>query len=402
MTQRGWTRNVIAGTAGVAVLALASWFMAATPAGAAKRPKGAYKVDIITSVTGVDDQDGVAGLGGASSLFDYINASGGINGHRIRYKVIDDQSSSGAASAVQAVGAKPTFILDASNTTLYSERLPTYEQAKLPVIASVVPVNPLEPYLYSGSTTAPESASLFAKGAAAALGGSLKGKNVAMEAIATPGGVACANNEKPLIANLGGTFGDVETLPLGGTSFGSGAANIVASNPNAVLSCDTTQDSIVVAKALQAAGYKGPIIGSPTAVDKLTLSTINDANFHPISYVGAVQPGSLAYKEAHKYGQTTSLSNFYWAFAWGAAYAGIAALQKCGYPCPASKFDASMQSLGSFNVPGLALYGNWKVTKTDHNFTHFARLLQFNPATKKISPYGPPLPVGPPDYPTAG
>jgi branched-chain amino acid transport system substrate-binding protein len=363
---------------------------------------GAYNVAIIGSVTGTDAETGVSGVNGAETVFDVANAAGGIDGHHIKYQVYDDQSSADTSQTVarQALGTTPTVVIDASSGTYINARLPVYTQAQLPVISTRFPINTLSPWLFTAQTTQPQANYVYQQLAISALGGtSLQGKKIALVVLANPGGIGAANGITPLIQQAGGTVVSSQTFELGGTNFDAGAANVVNSGADLAFVLTTTADTIVCAKALLNAGFKGPIIAAQTAADPLTMNTINSSQFMSLETIVSPRAGGVMAKAATQYKHTQGLSLSYFSAGWGVAYAIVLALHKCTYPCSASSFDQALESLGPFNVPGNALAnGKWKVNAKLHNFQQFAILVRWNTTTKAIETVGKKFPVGPPGY----
>jgi branched-chain amino acid transport system substrate-binding protein len=360
----------------------------------------AYQVQILASITGAESPQGTAAVNGASTYFDLVNASGGVQGHKIKYRVLDDQSSVDNSQTVgrEALDANPTVIVDGSSSGYVTARMPLYQQAQMPVMVVNSPNISLVPWLYAIRINSAQTAAVFVRAAGTALG-SLQGKKVAIIAIAVPAGIATANAMTPVIQQAGGSVATIQTFPIGATSFDSGAANIISSGADAVVMVDSTADTIIEAKALLTAGFKGPIIGSSTSSDPLTMAAINSNQYMAWRTEGDVVPGSGMDKAAHKFNHADGLSSEYWVISWAAAYTTVAALKRCKYPCAPADFAAAIQSIGPYTIPGSAfIYGKWKVNKKIHNFPQFAGLVRWDTVTQKAVPVGKPFPVGPPGY----
>jgi ABC-type branched-subunit amino acid transport system substrate-binding protein len=370
-------------------------------AGAARSSSGSYNVAIITSLVGADAPEGIPAAGGMETAFDYINSMGGVQGHKIKYTVYDDQSSTDQSQtvAVQAIGATPTVIIDGAGSAFINARLATYTQAQLPMIAPVYPLKSLLPWLYGAGQTSQQGAFTYVRMVQQLVGGSLAGKKVAIEVIGVSAGLATADNCKTMIQNLGGTVTTTQIFPFGGTSFDSGATNIVATNPDAVITLDTAADTVIIAKALATAGYKGPMTVGPSASDPVTMQTVNSAQLLGVQTVQEIKHGGLVWNLAHKFKHTDLIDSDYFASGWAAAMTAKLALDRCAYPCAAAAFEEAIQSIGPFNIPGVTLAGGkWYVNKKIHSFSRYGQIIRWNPATQKFENVGKPVPEGPPGY----
>src|SRR5580700_2584514 len=101
---------LVMAVSGLAGMALPT-AIASTPAGAASKTSLApITIGYIGDLTGVAASTFEDGPGGAQARVDYQNAHGGVNGHKIKLVVLDDQSNptsfqTAAQALVQSKGA---------------------------------------------------------------------------------------------------------------------------------------------------------------------------------------------------------------------------------------------------------------------------------------------------------
>jgi branched-chain amino acid transport system substrate-binding protein len=357
-----------------------------------------YTVVIVASLTGASGQDGTSAADGIQSAFDTINAAGGIGGHQIKVSIIDDESTTaGAQSAVrQALDANPVAVMDEGTSGGLLAVVPLLESAKIPVLSVSAQSPQFYNWLFGSVPTSPQTTVSQIGGMKAALG-SFSGKNVAVVTPDTPAAVQTADAQKAAIIAAGGSS-TVVTTPLGATSFDSGAANIVASKADAVLINDVSAGTIVDAKALLNAGFKGTILTDWDAASTSTFSAINYDKFYVVRMVASSDPGTVPYEAAKKYNHLTGSDQPKFTMGWILAYMLQQGLKKCGYPCSTGNAISSLQSLGTFSVPGATGFGLFSVSPTVHNILTKYQLFKWDSAKKAPVAVGSPLPIGSPSY----
>src|SRR6185437_8777698 len=115
-------------------------------------------VDIIAAVTGATADAGEATA--IQAVFNEVNSTGGVNGHKITFKVLDDQSSTtvAPANARKAVADNPVAILDVTGSATLAAKMPIFTSAKIPVLSNFALQLGFFPWLYSdGPTPAQQS-----------------------------------------------------------------------------------------------------------------------------------------------------------------------------------------------------------------------------------------------------
>jgi ABC-type branched-subunit amino acid transport system substrate-binding protein len=362
--------------------------------------KSPYNVQIVSDLTGSFASLGGPGASGFEVAFQKVNAAGGVNGHPIQYTVSDAQSSTTGAQAVgrSAVSASPVAIGMATASVGLNALIPIFQAAAIPVVSdtnidSIGAANPPTSWFYSDAATAFQLSTYMVDGTKAALGGSLKGKSIAIEGLQSPSVDPEIASIESLVKGAGGSVSSIQRQPPGATSFASGAANIVAGHPNAVEVIDTTGGTILVAQALETAGFKGPMVTTEGASDDVTLQKINLPNFYGARVTNIAVPGTVPYQAAVKYGKTADAANPYFEKGWAGAYIIVNALTKCGFPCSPQQFKKAAQGLGKFTVPGDAIFGPYWLSASRHTALTTAQLFVWDSAKNKSVPSGKPIDI---------
>jgi branched-chain amino acid transport system substrate-binding protein len=358
-----------------------------------------YRFALVGSLTGPYATSGVARVNGFKTAIDQVNESGGLNGHRIKASVYDDQSLATTSVTVtrNLLDSKPTAILDAGFSNVYAARSSLFSQAKIPVFAAgPVPDGPVQPWLYIGQANSIDSEKSYVDSVARALGGTtVKGKRILFITVPTPAGQAGAENAAKVIRAQGGTALPAQYSAPGTASFASGAAKAVSEHPDGAILGTLGPDSVVIAKALIDAGYKGKMAGTYVGADEATFKAINSDQYVASVYSGTVTPDSPIYTVAKKDGRTTGIEAPDFSLAYIGASLVIAGLKQCAYPCSASGLQKAMDSQGEFTpAGGVAPYGPFKVSATQHNLPYYYQKLHWDSANSKVVPDGKPFTIG--------
>jgi ABC-type branched-subunit amino acid transport system substrate-binding protein len=212
----------------------------------------------------------------------------------------------------------------------------------------------------------------------------LKKKRIGLVVVNSSGGLGLVPVVKNLVVKGGGVWLGEQAQDLGAASFTSGAANLIAAKPDGIGIQDIDADAIVEDKGLRSAGYKGPIAANALASSFSTLQTLKDPEYFGQALTKPVVKTSIVYKAAQKFGNLKYVDQSTFATAWVSVYTAAAALKKCGFPCPTSKFENAANGMGSFSVPGGLLWGNLSVSAKKHNLTNTYGLDAWNPKKKAI------------------
>jgi branched-chain amino acid transport system substrate-binding protein len=371
--------------------------------GSSAATAGAYKVGIISDLTGADAGASAQIADGAMTAFDLVNSQGGVDGHKISYSTGDTQSTPTGAEAAtrQALGGSPIAMLQATSGLTLSAALPLLEGGAVPVIAANDYGLPNYSWMWGAvMTEAQLNTSLF-NGVVEAAGGSVQGKKIAMVFIDVPANHTAAADLTTMIKAKGGTVSTVQYVAPGTASFSSGAAQVVSTGTQALLIEDAIPSVILEAKALKSAGYAGPIVLSYNAADNGTMAQINSPNVLSLRPYEYPDTDSQLYKWAvqFKHAQDATTEGFSRGFVMGEML--IAGLKKCGSSCTATSLKGAMDNVGAFTVPGNIMnFGTPVLSASQRNPLTGAGVFKYDPATKKGVDQAT-VKIGPPDYPAA-
>lgn len=362
--------------------------------------KSAFQVDVLASLTGAVGSPGQATA--VQAAIDQVNAAGGVNGHQIQVKVLDDQSSTSVApaNATKAIADQPVAIFDTSGSAELAAAMPVLSSAKIPVLSPFALQLGYYPWLYGFGPTPAQQAHGFAGAVESALGTStLTGKRVDILVLNTPSSEAIGAATKAAIQQEGGTVPETVQQPITAVSFASGAAKVVADHADAITVNGSPQTTVLVAKALVGAGYKGAIVVPYSASDDVTFKTVNSANFFGLRADTNADPGTAMGNAASQYKLTADPNDPEFGLVWGMTYTLTMALKKCGDTCTPSALETALDGLGTYNVPGSDFpYGSLFLSKTVHNVLVKEQLFRWDSSTNSAVKFGPVVDFGPPNY----
>ena len=312
-----------------------------------------YVVPLLGDMTGAFAANGAAGVAGIQAAVKVVNDAGGINGHPIKLSApIDSMSTADGATqaAVQAVSSKPVVMTGQVYSGGLAGMVPTMDQAKIPYVSASSLDSILLPkpssWFFTTSSTSAQQAVLEVGQMKALLGGSLTGKKIGFVGLASPSVDGTLTDIKKLIEQEGATLNVTERTASGQvSSFSAQAANIASAKPDALITVDSAANTVIVAKAVTDAGYKGPITSSTGANDDGTLKAINLANFYAPRTYNSAADSKIMGDAASKAGVTDKTNNAFFAQGYTTGMALIEGLKKCGFPCTASTFPAAMESV---------------------------------------------------------
>jgi len=393
------------GTAIAAITALALLLSACGNAdnGGGSSAGGSYTVTVISDLTGAGVTLAGPYADGVATALDDVNAKGGVNGKKIEYKTLDTQSDPTAAQAVfrSALSDKSLAILAATGSATLSASFPLLQNAGVPVIGANAIGFPNYPFLYGASLSSSQLATMLANSAAAAVS-SLQGKKVALVGIDSPATRGTFGEIQKQIADQGGTVTSAQFVAPGTPSFDSGAANIISQAPDVVVIQDSAAGTILEAKAVAAAGFKGPIVASYGGSDDATLANIALPNLLGVRPYVYATPGTEINAAAEKYDHAKNVGNEGFVRGWLMGQMLIAGLGKCGADCTSANLITSLDGLGTFTAPGNFLqFGDLHLAADRHHPLTAVGLYSYDPATQKSVVKIDKVDAGNPTYPAA-
>ena len=389
------TRALLAGLGALALLPLAACGSSGTsgsdPGGSGPAGKTTYKVVLISDLSGAFSSVSAPGADGVEIAVDNINAHGGINGHKIALQVVDSQSSPSMAltAAQKAVAENPLALVMLSGSGGASAITNLVQSAKVPLLSPALAdtqVYPPRPDLYQPSLTAKQDAEAMFQFVKQKFNGAMTGKTVDITAINSPYVDIIIQDVKTMLKGAGAKVGTVQSYNLPLASFATQAGAIARSKPSAVLEMGSTDDTVVVTKALSAAGVKVLEVGIPSGAAQVTLQQADSADYYGLTanpYPNSL-PGLLAV--AAKYGKKAAVSGSIFSMSgWVAAYMLADALRLCGASCTATSLNSALEKVSGATIADGAQYGPVSFSKSDHVAVGEVRFHNYDPATGKFS-----------------
>jgi branched-chain amino acid transport system substrate-binding protein len=352
---------------------------------------GSYKVVLISDLSG--PYSGVSGPGavGAEVAIDNINATGGINGKHVNLEVIDSQSAPAAAlaAAQKAVSENPLAVIMFSGSAGASSITSLVQSTKVPFLSPALAdtsVYPAQPYLYQPSLTAKQDAQALYQFVKQKLNGALSGKTVDVAAITSPYVDVIIKNATTLLQADGAKIGSTERYQLPLASFTTQAGAISRDRPDAVLVLGSTDDTVVVSKALKAAGVTSLQVGIPSGAAQTTVQHVASPNYYALTanpYPSAL-PDFLSI--ADKYGKKADVSGSIFSMSgWVTAYVVAHAVTQCGASCDSAHLNAALEQVSNYTVPNGVSYGPVTFSASNHIAASTVRFHSYDPATGRFS-----------------
>lgn len=388
-------RRSYAGVAGVALVCLAAAGCGGSGNGAAS--DGDLKVSLVADVTGAGATFHIATADGVRAAMRQINESGGVGGRAIKLSVIDGRSTpEGAQSGIRrAVSSDPNAILLGILSSGVAAVKPVVEQSGVPFISAAgveeILFPPTEGFFSLGET-AFQQASAAHQHALAKNNGSLEGKTVVFQGIATPAIEQIFAKARPIFEESGATIaGDPALRPPTATSFAAQASKIAAAKPDMVVTFESGPGLITVAQALLDAGYEGDISGGiGTSGDEIFMK-LKYERFSSARPYGQPAPGSVMAKAAKA--ADVDATGGYWGAGWAMAYVVAETLEGCQDACETADFIKSIESAGDIKVPGDALFGPATFAADRHYGLTSEQYFKYDPQTNSVVPDGDPLDI---------
>jgi len=351
---------------------------------------GSYKVVLISDLSG--PYSGVSGPGaaGAEVAINNINANGGINGKHVNLEVVDSQSTPAAAlaAAQKAVSENPLAVIMFSGSAGASSITSLVQSTKVPFLSpalSDTSVYPPQPYLYQPSLTAKQNGQALYQFVKQRLG-SLAGKTVDVAAISSPYVDVIIKNATTLLQADGAKIGGTERYQLPLASFTTQAGAISRDKPDAVLVLGSTDDTVVVSKALGAAGVTSLQVGIPSGAAQTTIQHVASPNYYALTanpYPSAL-PEFLSI--ADKYGKKAEVSGSIFSMSgWVTAYVVAQAVTQCGASCDSAHLNAALEQVSKYTVPNGVSYGPVTFSASNHIAASTVRFHNYDPATGRFS-----------------
>jgi len=348
---------------------------------------GPYKLVLISDLSGAYASGSKPGAAGVEVAVDAINDAGGVNGRTIDLQVIDGQSNPDVAlaAAQKAVASNPLAVLLFGSSAGASKLTPLLQSARIPFISGAISdesIYPPQPGLYQPGLTAKQNADAIYQFVKQKLNGDLAGKTVDIAAINSPFVDVVIQGASAQLEADGATIPSVERYDYGIASFTTQAGKIARDIPDVVLTLGADNDTIVVNKALAAAGSHAITVGMAVAAAPEVLEQIASANYYALTenaYARDVPDFLAAADKAGK--KEDILGSTFSATGWVAINILVDALKSCDASCDGAKLNAALEQVADFKVPGGVAYGPITFSASDHVGASIVKFHNYDPKT---------------------
>jgi branched-chain amino acid transport system substrate-binding protein len=332
---------------------------------------------------------------GMTAYVNAINASGGVNGHKIRVVQLDDANTpTQGVSAVKRLLSqyKVTILAGGTNSTVAVAYAPLAAAAKTTALLNV-PTDqlvepPLNPYLFGvGGAIPADEAPLDMTFAKSLLTSVAKPKVAILYHVSAAANV-WASDVKAAAQQLGWTVTTTQSYQPGATNLSAQASAIAASKPDLVLASPDAAVGLFL-KAVLSDGYTGPIVSAEAGGIPSSLESTKYPNFYvgsELAFSNGTAAGVQTYVSAVKSvgGDLGGLTT-----PWGymQALVATAAFKACGWPCDPSKISSILEGMTSIDSGGLVV-AKFGFTPTNHEAQNGEVLYKWNPGTNVFDVVG--------------
>ena len=257
-----------------------------------------YKLGIVLPLSGANQLEGSMGKAAVQMAADEINATGGINGHKVTVIVEDDQAKTAeSVSAAEKMVTKDgvCILIGAIYSSITKALMPVAEQYKIPLITNISTTAEL-----TEDTTLPGHDWLFRviphdglvnDAIVSFMMDDLGVKNVALLGVNNDWGRLSGAAVKEALEARGGKMVTEEYFNTGETNYLSQLTNIKEKNPDIVFLIAQAQDGSMIVNQLREIGWDKDVIGlGAFAADTFVGLAKENANgvYSVSQYVGSV------------------------------------------------------------------------------------------------------------------
>lgn len=342
---------------------------------------------LVTDLTGTDAPARKPFNEGVVSYFKTYPTAGG---KKFNVHIYDGQSNPAVGPSVfrQALSNNPAALIDFTLSTSTAASAPVIAGAGIPCMC-IGGADPWygphpKPWAFQANPSGAEDAAGYVAGMTKLLGGSLKGKRLAVSGDNTSFLITNEKATEALVPKQGATITITKMGPYTEVSWSSEAAQIAKTNPQGVFDITIAAPQIVQIKAMEAAGLsKVPIVAFPGLQysDLMSLKLPNVYIATPFPYGTA--PNTGLYQAAKKYGYLSDEVSYEFALGWVQAATLRQAMLNCG-ECSGQKLEKSLESLSNFTVPGGAAFGPVSFSPSNHAVRLQPELIHYDPASKGL------------------
>lgn len=337
-----------------------------------------FKLYVVGPQTGPNAEIGSAVIGGVKAYFAAHGEE--VAGRPVEFEILDDASTADGAQAqfrriVSDDGS--TLVIGHNNGIALTAAVPIIQQANIPYITTTF-IDALfdpepQPWFFSIRGGSKDEGAALVAHIENKLG-DLDGKKIAVVQLnngATPEITAHA------IRDLGEEKGyetHIEMADVQLANYDSGAANIAAFGPDAVIIVTTPAVTPVIAKAIINAGVEGPIVGYSAASSADILEAIGTSQYSADAMVpNATDEVRAAAEEA---GESEYIESTFFSQGWVVASIAARAIAACGADCDRDAMISTLESLEPFEPEGGLSYGDIDIR--DHTAVSDVQFLTFD------------------------
>ena len=351
----------------------ASSSSAAATASSSSGGSGTYNWGIDGENSGEVAYYGLSITAGVKAYVDQVNATGGINGHKIALTVLDNagEQSQAATDATQlATSTNVDAIFGGVLSADCSAATPVVERYKIPM--GCLSVDQASPYVYNLGAANQTAASPLLAAAKKVTGKS--NPKAAFVYINTLTDIALAKSMSPAAKAAGVDIVTSQELDIAATDVSAAVTQVVDSHPDVMLITHTGPGMLMVLKGIRAAGLNIPVVWLDGTGNLPSLATSTDKNVYPMDITLVPAPtstGQAAKDFITGISPTISGTPTTMTLNAGEAVPGYAtaqlfgaALKKCGYPCSGAQLNSALQST-QIQLPGI-ISGTFGYTTSNH------------------------------------
>jgi branched-chain amino acid transport system substrate-binding protein len=323
--------------------------------------------------------------------FNAVNKAGGINGHKVQLKILDDQSelTTAVANTKQFLGDNTVLTTASTLSNICAALAPTAAQAKVPMscgTATTTLLKPVEPYVFTRQTPG-ETTAAPAVDAISTVTHASKPK-VGMYIVAAADAIQMADQVTKLVNQKGWSVSDEEQASPSATSLDPAQiAKLAASKPNVVITYVATAFTQALIKGLRGDGYGGPVIS--TVPDAASLTALKDPKFYELfsnQYIepNSTQSGAAQYVKTMKADGVTgaaALNDGITVVDYLGALVAATALKNCGSTCTAQQLAVQMGKT-MLSEPGITT--KWGYSPKSHNAVQTFYLYRYTGGAVKL------------------
>lgn len=302
------------------------------------------------------------GLPATLTIFDRVNAEGGVNGRPIEVIGTHDTGASAETAAVSArsvINDEPDLIILFAGDNYIATMVPLIKQAGIPTLSTQLTDELAYPADHNvwGFMPGSQQLSQFALHTATEILGDLEGARVAYEYVAEASSAESVSDlTRSVLEDAGAQTVDVQALSYTATTFASQAAKIAKLDPDLYVVSDATTSVELIVDALRTAGWDGPVLLSgDSANSDLDLAAIADDNYFAPRAFNAPTRGSEMAELADEYGH--DFTGGYFAHGWSQGEVAVAALTACGSECTPEALLEALGDIGEFTPTASATAG---------------------------------------------